>query len=139
MWSWLKALFGYAPHIDPPVFGPYASRLEAYTNAMAHAGLFQGQSLELTTGTPSMVPLIPAKPTFLVLRPILFVDAKLGSVVSYRSPLMPGSSVTHRLVSGSVAKGFIPSGDNNRYSEPTNPVTAENFLGEIVGIFPFTE
>lgn len=135
MWEWLKRLFGYAPHIDPPVSGPYPSAAVALGAARQFAGLLRGTVL-LTSGTPSMVPLIPAKPTYLVLSPIPFAQARLGTVCTYRSPLAPTSSVTHRLVSGSVKDGFLPSGDNNRYSEAAFRVTAENFMGEVVGIFP---
>ena len=137
MLAWLKRFFGsfYAAHIDPPTFGPYATRAEAQFAAGNRAATVGGTVLE-TSGTPSMVPLIPAKVTLLVMKPIPFAEARLGSVVTYRSPLSQ-SSVTHRLVARDSG-GFIPSGDGNRWSEANYRVTAGNFLGEIVGIYPFT-
>lgn len=135
MWAWLQKLLGYAAHIDPPVFA-CASRAEAWQRAGDFAAA-NGGSIEITSGTPSMVPLIPAAPTFTVIIPIPFPEARLGTVVSYLAAWLNNQSVTHRLISGNVRDGFIPSGDNNRYSEPSIRVTAANFVGEVRGIYTF--
>jgi hypothetical protein len=139
MFSWLKRLLGlgYAKHIDPPVVN-CADWSLAYASAAEHASKLTGAIVATTTGTPSMVPLIPAAKTFLVVAPIPFTSATLGTVVTYRSLLVPADqTIAHRLVSGSVKDGFIPSGDNNRYSEATMRVTAANWVGEVVGIYTF--
>jgi hypothetical protein len=139
VFSWLKRLFGagYAKHIDPPVVD-CLSWETALAGAYSQAAKVPGGFVVNTTGTPSMVPLIPAAKTFLVVAPIPFASAALGTVVIYKSPLVPDDqTVAHRLVSGKVKDGFIPSGDNNRYSEANIRVTADNFRGEVVGIYTF--
>lgn len=136
MWSWLKNLFSpYAKHIDPPVTA-CADRTQAWLAACAIANPVAGDVV-ITSGTPSMVPLIPAAPTWLAVKPIPFSEIRLGIVGIYRSPLSPTGVMCHRLTAHGDATGYIASGDNNRYSEPRNYVRAENFLGEVIGIFTF--
>lgn len=133
----LKSLFGLQPaRIDPPRFGPFANGLLALNAANAAAvALGQGAHFLRTAGTPSMVPLIPAAITFIVVKPRPCDDAILGKVVTYTEPADPNGSRTHRIVGKLVfGRGYIARGDNNPSNDP-NPVTSQNLKGEIAGIY----
>lgn len=138
MLRWLTSLlsWGYAPHIDPPVFG-FDSELAASIAADIEARRVGGR-LFLTTGTPSMVPLIPASPTYVVVQPVACDDRLLGRVCVYRASWSKLGPPCHRIVAKyPFNRGYIPSGDNNPRSEPQYPVTSANLLGEVIGIYTF--
>lgn len=138
MLRWLASLlsWGYARHIDPPVSSmdsEFAAALAAETLAR-----MEGGSVYLTTGTPSMVPLIPAAPTYVVAKPTVCDDRILGRVCIYSADWSKAGPPCHRIVGKfPFGHGYIASGDNNAHSEPNCPVTSKNLLGEVVGIFLF--
>lgn len=126
MFAWLQLIrawfsSGYAPHIDPPVTA-CEDRPRGFVAAATLANSVGG-TVAITSGTPSMVPLIPAAPTWLAVKPTPFTEVKLGTVAV--------------LVAKGDATGYIPSGDNSRDSENLAYVRASNYVGEVVGIFTF--
>lgn len=140
MFDWLqtvRAWFSpaYAKHIDPPVTACGTNAL-AWVAAITQANAVGG-TVALTSGTPSMVPLIPAAPTWLAVKPTPFAEARLGTLAVYRAAWLGDALICHRLVARGDSTGFIPSGDNNRYSENLAYVRANNYVGEVVGIFTF--
>lgn len=140
MFAWLQSLFarlspGYARHIDPPVTA-CEDRPSGFVAAATLANSVGG-TVAITSGTPSMVPLIPAAPTWLAVKPTPFAEIKLGTVAVYRAAWLNGQQVCHRLVAKGDATGYIPSGDNNRYSENLAYVRESNYVGEVIGIFTF--
>jgi hypothetical protein len=133
---WLSrffASFRYAKHIDPPVVS-CPTITEAWAQATALAGTFGGL-VKVTSGTPSMVPIIPAAPTYLTIKPKPFAEIRLGEIAIYQSPLSPTGCMCHRIVAPGDSSGYIASGDNNRWSEAKNYVREANYIGEVVGIF----
>lgn len=137
MLTWLKVkiaqLFGWAKHIDPPI---YVCRdlIEAAARAGAFAGTDPAFVLHSVAPTGSMVPLIPKASCYLVVRKIPFKAARLGTVNTYWPDWLPGQNVVHRFVAKDRL-GFIASGDANKHTEAFARVTADNFEGEVVGLW----
>lgn len=125
---------GYARHVDPPIYTYDTAKLTELS-ARAHA---KDPGCKLyhydETGTNSMVPLIiPGDWVVTEITP--FRDDLLGHVCVYLAQWRQGREVMHRLVSGNATDGFIASGDNNQYSEPTERVRPTNYVSEVVAIY----
>jgi len=124
---------GYADRKDPPLYTYDTLRL-AQESARLHARDALGYATGPIGSTNSMLPLIQAG-DWLVIAPTPFADSLLGKVCVYAPKWYPSGTVAHRFVSGNARSGFIASGDNNSRSEPFEPVTAETYRGEVVGIY----
>lgn len=128
MWSWLKSLFVRAKRIDPPVFGPFPP-LEALEKAEAAGTPYH------TSGTASMVPLIPARMTMLAVRKRALDDSMIGRVAMVLVPADANGSRAHRITARFPSGGYVLRGDNNPVADSDVVVTADNFVGEVAGIY----
>lgn len=107
--------------------------------ALWGANYFPGHH-ELTTAssTGSMLPLLVGGEYVVLAQD--FDSVKWGSVVAYRtiggsSPAI-GSRLIHRIVDGNAVTGWIPQGDTLGCAiEDWNPITRDNYIGTLVGIF----
>jgi hypothetical protein len=124
---------GYAPHNDPALF-TYTDEKVLMLSAQLHAR-DKGGVVAQVNCCGSMKPLIQ-NGDWIVIVPTPFTADLLGKVVSYHPQWAKGGNIVHRLVSGTPA-GFIASGDNNPTSEPTEPVTASIYNGEVIAIYRF--
>jgi hypothetical protein len=125
--------------LDAPVRSNwFASEQQAFWAACVYAtGL--GGSLVETTGTPSMEPLIRGK-TYAVIKKCPFDAVVERDILVYRG--RPDSSKVERVTMLHRAvlhdrKGWIMSGDNNRWSESWDRVTPENYIGTVIALFAF--
>jgi hypothetical protein len=123
-----------------PVKFQCASVQKAFLAAKAFAQATRG-SLLLTSGTASMEPLIPAR-VYVVLEKTPFGSISNKDILAYDSRLNADArrqqTILHRAV-GRDRLGWLMSGDNNRWSESWNRVTAGNYVGRAVALFMFPE
>ena len=116
----------------------FASEREAFRAACVYAtGL--GGSLVETSGTPSMEPLIQGK-TYAVIKRCPFDAVVERDILVYRG--RPDQSKLERITMLHRAvmhdrRGWIMSGDNNRWSESWDRVTTENYIGTVKALFAF--
>lgn len=139
MLAWLKRLLGFPPsRIDPQVFGPFANGVLALQAADAEAVRLKiaNPIFEHTAGTPSMVPLIPAAVTILLVAPCACDDRLLGRIVTVQVPGDSSRQRSHRVV-GKFGNGtYVLRGDANAVNDPIG-VNAFNLVGEVLGIYLF--
>jgi len=113
-----------------------SNQAEAYARARAYAAA-NGGSVGLTSGTPSMEPLIHGQ-TFTVIQDRPYNLIKKYDLLVYMG--RPNASkpdrleMLHRAVKGD-RYGWIMSGDNNRWSESWDRVTPKTYLGTVVALF----
>jgi hypothetical protein len=116
----------------------FASERDALWAARVYA-TGQGGSLVETSGTPSMEPLIHGK-TYAVIKRCPFDAVVKRDILVYRG--RPDASrpqrvtMLHRAVMHD-RKGWIMSGDNNRWSESWDRVTPETYIGTVKALFAF--
>ncbi len=135
MLAWLKRILGIAPpKINPPVFGPFGVDFLA-SEAASKQITPLGGSVFCTIGTPSMVPLIPARPTVIAIVPRKLDASILGRVIVYSAPGAPTGKIVHRVVAQYANGDYIAKGDNNPAKDGDFVVTPETLLGEVVGIY----
>lgn len=129
------------PTDQRPTSGPIhvqASREPLLEAGLWAANYFFGRHEVTTVGrTGSMLPLLNGGEVVVLAHD--FDGIALGSVVAYRtvggsSPAI-GSRLVHRIQARSDA-GWIPQGDTPGCAlEEWNPITRENYVGTLVGIF----
>jgi hypothetical protein len=116
------------------------SRIEAFAACQAYAAA-NGGSVVITSGTPSMEPLIHGK-TYVVAQKRPYVLIAKGDLLVYMG--RPDASkadrtrMLHRAVQ-SDRYGWLMSGDNNRWSESWDRVTPQTYLGVVVALFDFPQ
>ena len=128
------ALAGCGPRrIDPPTLR-YDSVLLAGLSAVAHARDVGGVTYQVAD-THSMEPTLWGGDV-IVVAPTPFAELRAGQIITYRATWLPANSppVTHRLAQRD-GLGWILSGDNNAHYESFARVTADNYLGLVVGIY----
>jgi hypothetical protein len=112
--------------------------------AMLAASLFArstGGSLIITSGTKSMEPLIHGKVYAVIAKRPYASIAKSDLLVYQGRPDASKSdrrTILHRAVLQDKY-GWMMSGDNNRWSESWDRVTAENYVGTVVAIFAYPQ
>lgn len=115
-----------------------ASERQAFWAACVYATGMGGALVE-TSGTPSMEPLIHGK-TYAVIKRCPFDAVVKRDILVYRG--RPDASrpqrvtMLHRAVMHD-RKGWIMSGDNNRWSESWDRVTPETYIGTVKALFAF--
>jgi hypothetical protein len=118
----------------------YATQHEALLAAAAFAQRAHGR-LILTSGTPSMEPLIHGR-TYAVIVKRPFESISGSDVLVYRGrpdANKPDSlTILHRAVQHDKY-GWLMSGDNNRWSESWDRVTSDNYTGTVVALFAFPQ
>ena len=116
----------------------YATERMAFWAASVYAKAVGG-SLVVTSGTPSMEPLIHGK-TFAVIKKCPFDAVVERDILVYRG--RPDASRARRVTMLHRAvlrdgRGWIMSGDNNRWSESWDRVTEDNYIGTVQALFAF--
>jgi hypothetical protein len=123
-----------------PVKIECASKNRAFLAATNYA-IKSGGRLILTTGTPSMEPLIHGK-TYAVIVQQPYGAIAESNILVYRGRLNASkpdlSTVLHRAVLHD-RYGWIMSGDNNRWSESWDRVTSDNYIGTVVALFAYPQ
>jgi len=115
-----------------------ASRVEAFARAVAYVAAHGGR-VEITSGTPSMEPLIHGQ-TYTVVQDRPFAMIRKYDLLVYLG--RPDASrpnrlmMLHRVVQGD-RHGWIMSGDHNRWSESWDRVTPQTYFGTVVALFAF--
>jgi hypothetical protein len=123
-----------------PAKTPCASRVAAFSAASLYAAKVGG-SLILTSGTPSMEPLIHGR-TYVVVQRLPYASIAKHDILLYKG--RPDASkpdqkaMLHRAVLHD-SYGWMMSGDNNRWSESWDRVTPDTYLGTVVAIFSFPQ
>jgi signal peptidase I len=83
-----------------------------------------------------------------VIQPVSMNDIHIGDIIVYGPPCsVEGSSVIHRVVSGSEGGGFFTQGDDRRTNPDTDqtsdianaPITQACLIGKVVFIVPYIE
>ena len=121
-----------------PPKNQYATQREAMLAASLYARS-TGGSLILTSGTSSMEPLIHGR-TYVVIAKRPYASISKSDLLVYQG--RPDASkadrrtILHRAVLQDKY-GWLMSGDNNRWSESWDRVTADNYVGTVVAIFAF--
>ena len=116
----------------------FGSRVEAYAGAVVYAAE-NGGSVTITSGTPSMEPLIHGR-TYAVIQNLRYDLIRKYDLLVYLG--RPGASLPdrermlHRAVKHD-RHGWIMSGDNNRWSESWDRVTPTTYIGTVVALFAF--
>jgi hypothetical protein len=96
-----------------------------------------GGSVMITSGSPSMEPLIHGC-AYVVVRKQPFAAIHKSDLLVYMGRLDPHSLERTRTLHRAVdcdRYGWIMSGDNNRWSESWDRVTPDNYVGTVVMIF----
>lgn len=129
-----------APEKTVPVKTRCASRGAAFVAGQTYAAAIGG-SVIMTSGTPSMEPLIHGK-TYAVIqkRPYEAIAKKDLLVYLGRPDASKPNRMTmlHRAVMHD-RHGWVMSGDNNRWSESWDRVTAETYVGTVVALFEYPQ
>jgi hypothetical protein len=134
--------FGYqdSPGGISPVKMVCASRSAAATACFAYAAA-NGGTFQMTSGTPSMEPLIHGQ-TFAVVQKRDFQSITKRDILVYMG--RPDASkpdrrkMLHRAVMHD-RHGWIMSGDNNRWSESWDRVTPQTYVGTVVALFEYPQ
>jgi hypothetical protein len=88
-----------------------------------------------TSGTGSMEPLIPARPTYVVVAKPSFETLKRSDLLVYMGRLdarrADRTCTLHRAVEHDRL-GWLMSGDHNRWTESWDRVTPENYIGKVL-------
>lgn len=96
-----------------------------------------GGAVMITSGTPSMEPLIHGR-TYVVLKKQPYAQIQKSDILVYMGRLDPRSPqrtcTLHRAVDND-RYGWLMSGDNNRWTESWDRVTPDNYVGTVVMIF----
>ena len=123
-----------------PAKTQYASQHDALMAASLLATSIGG-NLVLTSGTRSMEPLIHGK-TYVVVAKHPYQAIAKQDILLYRgrpdAAKADRKTILHRAVLQDKY-GWMMSGDNNRFSESWDRVTADNYLGTVVAIFAFPQ
>lgn len=117
-----------------------ASKQEAFQAAQLYA-LLHGGLLVLTSGTPSMEPLIHGK-TYVVVEKRPYASISLNDILMYQGRANANLPKTQAMLHRAVAHdryGWMMRGDNNRYTESWDRVTPQTYVGTLVAIFSFPQ
>lgn len=117
-----------------------AGRIEALAAGQSYAAA-NGGSVTITSGTPSMEPLIHGQTYVVVQKRPYDSIAKRDLLVYMGRPdasKPDRSKMLHRAVQHD-RYGWLMSGDNNRWSESWDRVTPQTYLGIVVALFEFPQ
>jgi hypothetical protein len=125
---------GYAKHKDPDLYIYNTTKEEeiAIKNDKKDKDIIV---LLVVNKEQSMAPLI-FQYDILICKKSQFSKNLLGKVCCYNALWNKESTVTHRATSWDEnTKGFIMSGDANKYSESNYRMTDKEYIGEIIKIY----
>jgi hypothetical protein len=117
-----------------------ASQGAAFAAAQVYA-LLHGGTLVLTSGTPSMEPLIHGK-TYVVVEKRPYAAISLNDILLYQGRPDANRPETKTMLHRAVAHdryGWMMRGDYNRYTESWDRVTPQTYSGTVVAIFAFPQ
>jgi hypothetical protein len=123
-----------------PAKSRYSDRVEAMM-ACANYAAATGGFVVITSGTPSMEPLIHGK-TYVVVQNRSYESIAKSDLLVYMG--RPDSSrpdrvrMLHRAVQHDQY-GWVMSGDNNRWSESWDRVTPKTYLGIVTALFEYPQ
>ena len=124
------------PHGSGAIKLRYTNAAQAERACRLAAAQLGGMVVQ-TSGTPSMEPLIHGR-TYVVVKKQAFDGIRKSDILVYMGKLNPRDPqrpcTLHRAVDHD-RYGWLMSGDNNRWTESWDRVTADNYLGTVVAIF----
>ncbi len=119
-----------AAYANPTIYR-HKTLVEAKLSATAEARDIAGVHYQCI-GTASMEPLIVGQ-AYVVCEWTPFSALKVGDIINYLPAWNYGRLTVHRIVAIDRG-GLIMSGDNNRWSESWERVTADNYVNRVVSI-----